>query len=167
MGRGPALLHRSVRWPGQGASTPSQTAWALLALLAAGEDGDAVDRGVSWLLDAQRADGGWDEDLYTGTGFPGDFYINYEMYRLVFPLSALGRYSRRGGGSDEWPRSSSRRCAPSTPPWPGACPTRSSSGAAWAPNACASWLPRLAELSPDAVVVAGVAGRPGSVAARG
>jgi squalene-hopene/tetraprenyl-beta-curcumene cyclase len=80
------------QWRGRGESTPSQTAWALLALLAAGQDGDAVERGVAWLVAAQRPDGGWDEDLFTGTGFPGDFYINYEMYRLVFPLSALGRY---------------------------------------------------------------------------
>jgi squalene-hopene/tetraprenyl-beta-curcumene cyclase len=79
------------QWRGRGASTASQTAWALLALLAAG-GGPAVERGVAWLIDTQRADGGWDEDLYTGTGFPGDFYINYEMYRLVFPVSALGRY---------------------------------------------------------------------------
>ena len=78
-------------WRGRGASTASQTAWALLALLAAGE-GPALARGVAWLITNQRRDGGWDEDLYTGTGFPGDFYINYEMYRLVFPLSALGRY---------------------------------------------------------------------------
>jgi squalene-hopene/tetraprenyl-beta-curcumene cyclase len=77
---------------GRGESTASQTAWALLALIAAGEDSAAVDRGVTWLVDTQRGDGGWDEDLYTGTGFPGDFYINYEMYRVVFPLSALGRY---------------------------------------------------------------------------
>ena len=48
--------------------------------------------GIAWLVENQQADGGWDEELYTGTGFPGDFYINYEMYRLVFPLSALGRY---------------------------------------------------------------------------
>jgi squalene-hopene/tetraprenyl-beta-curcumene cyclase len=77
---------------GRGASTPSQTAWALLALLAVDPGGEAVARGVRWLLDAQRPDGGWDEDLYTGTGFPGDFYISYEMYRVVFPLSALGRF---------------------------------------------------------------------------
>jgi squalene-hopene/tetraprenyl-beta-curcumene cyclase len=44
------------------------------------------------LAEHQRADGCWDEDLYTGTGFPGDFYINYEMFRLIFPISALGRY---------------------------------------------------------------------------
>jgi squalene-hopene/tetraprenyl-beta-curcumene cyclase len=77
---------------GRGESTPSQTAWALLALLAVDPAGDAVVRGIRWLLDAQRPDGGWDEEAYTGTGFPGDFYISYEMYRVVFPLSALGRF---------------------------------------------------------------------------
>ncbi|SNT59808.1 squalene-hopene/tetraprenyl-beta-curcumene cyclase [Actinomadura meyerae] len=79
-------------WIGRGASTPSQTAWALLALLAAGERSPAVDAGVRWLVDNQRPDGNWDEDNFTGTGFPGDFYINYHLYRLVFPISALGRY---------------------------------------------------------------------------
>ncbi|TDB79242.1 squalene--hopene cyclase [Actinomadura sp. KC216] len=79
-------------WIGRGASTASQTAWALLALLAAGERSPAVDAGVRWLVDHQRPDGTWDEDQYTGTGFPGDFYINYHLYRLVFPISALGRY---------------------------------------------------------------------------
>ena len=88
---------------GRGESTASQTAWALHALLAAGEaagggaagggDGAAcVERGVRWLADHQRPDGTWDEPQYTGTGFPGDFYINYHLYRLVFPVSALGRY---------------------------------------------------------------------------
>jgi squalene-hopene/tetraprenyl-beta-curcumene cyclase len=78
---------------GQGASTASQTAWALLALLAAGEHHSAAaERGVRWLAATQRADGSWDEPQYTGTGFPGDFYINYHLYRLAFPLSALGRY---------------------------------------------------------------------------
>ncbi|MFV2177871.1 squalene--hopene cyclase [Actinomadura sp. LOL_016] len=81
-------------WIGRGTSTPSQTAWALLALLAAGERGPAVDRGVRWLIEHQRPDGTWDEDHFTGTGFPGDFYINYHLYRLVFPVSALGRYAR-------------------------------------------------------------------------
>ena len=66
------------------------------ALLAVDPDTDAVARGVDWLVRTQRRDGGWDEDLYTGTGFPGDFYINYEMYRVVFPLSALGRYLAAG-----------------------------------------------------------------------
>ncbi|MEU6041502.1 squalene--hopene cyclase [Actinomadura sp. NPDC047616] len=79
-------------WIGRGVSTPSQTAWALLALLAAGERSAAVDGGVGWLVRNQREDGTWDEDHFTGTGFPGDFYINYHLYRLVFPVSALGRY---------------------------------------------------------------------------
>ncbi|MGH9300636.1 MAG: squalene--hopene cyclase [Acidimicrobiales bacterium] len=83
-------------WRGQGSSTPSQTAWALLALLAAGERGQATRRGVGWLLDNQREDGSWDEPFFTGTGFPGDFYINYHLYRLVFPIMALGRYLNGG-----------------------------------------------------------------------
>jgi squalene-hopene/tetraprenyl-beta-curcumene cyclase len=92
---------RSYRQPelvGRGVSTASQTAWALLALLAAGADtgpGGALDRGVDFLVRTQRADGNWDEPHFTGTGFPGDFYINYHLYRLVFPLSALGRYVER------------------------------------------------------------------------
>jgi len=89
-------------WAGRGESTASQTAWALLALLAAGGPGEqaSIDRGVRWLAQAQRPDGTWDEPQYTGTGFPGDFYINYHLYRLVFPVSALGRYlSAKGGAS--------------------------------------------------------------------
>jgi squalene-hopene/tetraprenyl-beta-curcumene cyclase len=82
-------------WSGKGTSTASQTAWALLALLAAGERTDAVERGVHFLVSTQRADGDWDEPEFTGTGFPGDFYIRYHMYRIVFPLMALGRYVRR------------------------------------------------------------------------
>jgi squalene-hopene/tetraprenyl-beta-curcumene cyclase len=82
-------------WVGRGDSTPSQTAWALLALLAAGEDSEAVRRGIRHLVDTQRRDGGWDEHRYTGTGFPGDFYIGYHLYRLVFPIWALGRYLGR------------------------------------------------------------------------
>ena len=82
---------------GQGTSTASQTAWALLALLAAGEQhGTAAERGVRWLAATQRRDGSWDEPQYTGTGFPGDFYINYHLYRLAFPLTALGRYVHGG-----------------------------------------------------------------------
>ena len=77
---------------GLGASTPSQTAWALLALLAAGERGAPTQRAVAWLARAQRADGDWDEPHFTGTGFPGDFYIRYHLYRLSFPLMALGRF---------------------------------------------------------------------------
>jgi squalene-hopene/tetraprenyl-beta-curcumene cyclase len=82
----------SPEWIGRGPSTASQTAWALLALHAAGEHrGEAAARGVGWLVDTQREDGGWDEPQYTGTGFPCDYYINYHLYRLVFPVMALGR----------------------------------------------------------------------------
>jgi squalene-hopene/tetraprenyl-beta-curcumene cyclase len=89
-----------VNWSGRGASTASQTAWALLALLAAGErDNPVTERGVRWLASTQRADGSWDEPYFTGTGFPGDFYLNYHLYRLAFPVSALGRYVR-GNSND-------------------------------------------------------------------
>ena len=83
-------------WAGKGTSTASQTAWALLALLAvpSAESRAAIERGIRFLAETQREDGTWDEDLYTGTGFPGDFYINYHLYRLVFPITALGRYAR-------------------------------------------------------------------------
>jgi squalene-hopene/tetraprenyl-beta-curcumene cyclase len=82
---------------GQGHSTASQTAWALLALLAAGERANPVtERGIRWLAETQRPDGSWDEPWFTGTGFPGDFYINYHLYRLTFPVSALGRYVNGG-----------------------------------------------------------------------
>jgi squalene-hopene/tetraprenyl-beta-curcumene cyclase len=77
---------------GQGTSTASQTAWALLALLAADRRGGSTDRGIEFLVGSQREDGTWDEPWFTGTGFPGDFYINYHLYRLVFPVMALGRY---------------------------------------------------------------------------
>jgi squalene-hopene/tetraprenyl-beta-curcumene cyclase len=77
---------------GQGTSTASQTAWALLALLAAGRRGPSPDRGFDFLVGTQQADGTWDEPWFTGTGFPGDFYINYHLYRLVFPVMALGRW---------------------------------------------------------------------------
>lgn len=79
-------------WIGRGVSTASQTAWALLALIAAERVDEPVRRGIDWLIRTQRPDGGWDEPQFTGTGFPGDFYINYQLYRLVFPLTALGRY---------------------------------------------------------------------------
>jgi squalene-hopene/tetraprenyl-beta-curcumene cyclase len=80
---------------GRGTSTASQTAWALLALLAAGRrDSEPVRRGIGFLVDTQGPDGTWDEELFTGTGFPGDFYINYHLYRHTFPLTALGRYCR-------------------------------------------------------------------------
>ena len=89
-----ARSYRDPAWIGRGVSTPSQTAWALLALHAAGERSEAVALGVDFLVTTQREDGGWDEDHYTGTGFPGDFYINYHLYRVVFPIMALARCAR-------------------------------------------------------------------------
>lgn len=82
-------------WIGRGDSTASQTGWALLALLAVERrDSEAVQRGIAYLARTQRGDGGWDEPQFTGTGFPGDFYLNYHLYRVIFPLTALGRYLR-------------------------------------------------------------------------
>ncbi|GAB2958512.1 squalene--hopene cyclase [Micromonospora polyrhachis] len=93
--------YRDQYWLGRGASTASQTAWALLALHAAGVgDSAAAWRGVHWLVQTQRPDGSWDEPHYTGTGFPGDFYINYHLYRLVFPVTALGRLLDAAGTRD-------------------------------------------------------------------
>lgn len=97
-------------WHGRGPSTASQTAWALLALLAAGEArSEAVERGVRYLVSAQAPNGEWPEDGFTGTGFPRDFMLKYHMYRNYFPLWALGRYRRilQGNaihlpGSDPW-----------------------------------------------------------------
>jgi squalene-hopene/tetraprenyl-beta-curcumene cyclase len=85
--------YRDDTWRGRGESTPSQTAWALMALIAAGRAAsEACARGVGYLVDTQEESGTWDEPWFTGTGFPWDFSINYHLYRLVWPLSALGRY---------------------------------------------------------------------------
>jgi squalene-hopene/tetraprenyl-beta-curcumene cyclase len=73
-------------------STSSQTAWALIGLMAAGESGDAVDRGVAYLTKTQGRDGFWDEPRYTATGFPRVFYLRYHGYSKFFPLWALARY---------------------------------------------------------------------------
>jgi squalene-hopene/tetraprenyl-beta-curcumene cyclase len=83
--------YRDPSWRGRGASTASQTAWALIGLHAAGQDGPVSERALRFLVDTQRPGGGWDEPYYTGTGFPGDFYLNYHLYRDVFPVMALGR----------------------------------------------------------------------------
>jgi len=80
---------------GQGVSTPSQTAWAIMAFVAAG-DLQAVElhRGLRYLVETQNVDGSWDETVFTGTGFPKVFYLAYTMYRNYFPLMALGEYQR-------------------------------------------------------------------------
>jgi squalene-hopene/tetraprenyl-beta-curcumene cyclase len=75
------------------ASTASQTAWALLGLMAAGEvDSDAVQRGIEWLRATQAEDGLWDEENYSGGGFPRVFYLRYHGYSKYFPLWAMARY---------------------------------------------------------------------------
>ena len=81
------------------ASTPSQTGWALLALMAAGDvESDAVRRGVEYLLAAPRNGGEWEEKHYTAVGFPKVFYLRYHGYSAYFPLWALARYRRRKEG---------------------------------------------------------------------
>jgi squalene-hopene/tetraprenyl-beta-curcumene cyclase len=92
---------------GVGVSTPSQTAWGILGLLAAGDTrSDSVAKGIKWLLAKQQADGAWDEStgqektrqaIYTGTGFPRVFYLAYPLYRDYFPLLALTSYKRAMG----------------------------------------------------------------------
>ncbi|ADW68645.1 squalene--hopene cyclase [Granulicella tundricola] len=88
---------------GTGPSTPSQTAWALLGLLAANDTrSDSVAKGVRWLIDRQHEDGSWDElaagrngeSHYTGTGFPTVFYLGYHLYKQYFPLLALTTYKQ-------------------------------------------------------------------------
>ncbi|MGH9533160.1 MAG: squalene--hopene cyclase [Terriglobales bacterium] len=81
---------------GIGPSTPSQTAWAVLGLQAAGDlRSDSAHRGVAYLLQHQKRDGSWDERHFTGTGFPRVFYLAYHLYRNYFPLLALTEYSRK------------------------------------------------------------------------
>jgi len=83
---------------GIGESTASQTAWALLALMAAGEARtSSVARGIEYLIRNQKPDGTWDEEQFTGTGFPKYFMIKYHVYRNCFPLMALGTYSSLAG----------------------------------------------------------------------
>jgi squalene-hopene/tetraprenyl-beta-curcumene cyclase len=80
---------------GQGPSTASQTAWGAMGLMAAvGPKDPAVRKAIEWLIDHQTADGNWEEEFFTGTGFPKVFYLKYHLYRLYFPLTALSRYRR-------------------------------------------------------------------------
>jgi squalene-hopene/tetraprenyl-beta-curcumene cyclase len=84
-----------LAWRGRGVSTASQTAWGLMGLVAAGEArSESAARAVAWLAENQRPDGDWDEQHFTGTGFPRDFLIRYHLYRIVWPIIALARYTR-------------------------------------------------------------------------
>jgi len=81
---------------GQGNATPSQTAWGLIGLLAAGDPGDpAIAKAAESLVRQQNVDGSWDEDEFTGTGFPCVFYLKYHLYRNSFPVYALSRFYRQ------------------------------------------------------------------------
>ncbi len=81
--------------------TPSQTAWALLGLMAAGEvDHPQVQRGIRYLLDNQAGDGLWEEERFTATGFPRVFYLRYHGYRKFFPLWAVARYRNLTAAND-------------------------------------------------------------------
>jgi squalene-hopene/tetraprenyl-beta-curcumene cyclase len=76
-------------------STPSQTAWAVLGLMAGGDTTSrSLHHGIEYLLETQRPDGSWNESLSTGTGFPKVFYLTYHFYRLYFPLLALAEFAR-------------------------------------------------------------------------
>jgi squalene-hopene/tetraprenyl-beta-curcumene cyclase len=79
-----------------GESTASQTAWAVMGLICAGKtEGDAVARGIDYLIRTQNDQGTWDEDMFTGAGFPKVFYLKYHLYRHSFPLMALGMYRNK------------------------------------------------------------------------
>jgi len=87
---------------GVGASTASQTAWAVMGLLAANDTrSDSLQRGIAYLLQTQHRDGSWNEAWYTGTGFPRVFYLMYYMYRQYFPLIALTAYAKAAAVSPE------------------------------------------------------------------
>jgi squalene-hopene/tetraprenyl-beta-curcumene cyclase len=97
------------RLAGQGTPTASQTAWALLGLIAAGEaHSDAVRAGIAYLLATQAKDGTWPEEQFTGTGFPKVFYLKYHLYAVYFPLMALARYRSAGASQDACPTVSRR-----------------------------------------------------------
>jgi squalene-hopene/tetraprenyl-beta-curcumene cyclase len=88
---------------GQGPSTASQTAWGLIGLLAGSSVNDpAVEKAVAYLLREQQEDGSWGEADFTGTGFPGVFYLKYHLYRNSFPVYALARYANQARGGGEY-----------------------------------------------------------------
>ena len=88
---------------GQGNSTPSQTAWGLIGLLAGTDPSDpAVGRAAAYLVQQQNANGSWSEDDFTGTGFPGVFYLKYHLYKNSFPVYALARFQNNGKRAEEF-----------------------------------------------------------------
>jgi squalene-hopene/tetraprenyl-beta-curcumene cyclase len=88
---------------GQGPSTPSQTAWGLIGLMAgAAHDDPAVSRAVGYLVKEQNEDGSWSEADFTGTGFPGVFYLKYHLYRNSFPVYALARYRNQASNTADY-----------------------------------------------------------------
>ena len=90
------LSDRDSAWRGRGDSTASQTAWALIGLIAGEEEiSENVVRGVRWLLDRQNSAGSWDETAFTGNGFPNHFYMRYYLYPHYFPLLALANFRAR------------------------------------------------------------------------
>ncbi|MFV1951726.1 MAG: squalene--hopene cyclase [Nitrospinota bacterium] len=91
-GEGPES-YKNIGVAGIGKATPSQTSWAIMALIAADEARcDEVIKGVKYLIDSQNSEGRWEEEAFTGTGFPNVFYLGYEMYSIYFPLMALGNF---------------------------------------------------------------------------
>ena len=83
-------------WRGRGTPTASQTAWGLLGYVAGGAaESEPAQRAADWLCASQEPNGDWSEEHYTGTGFPTDFMIRYHLYRLYFPVMALGRLRER------------------------------------------------------------------------
>jgi len=88
---------------GQGNSTASQTAWGLIGLLAGAQSNDpAIQKAVAYLVHQQNTDGSWSESDFTGTGFPGVFYLKYHLYRNSFPLYALARFRNQVQGPHEY-----------------------------------------------------------------
>jgi squalene cyclase len=88
---------------GQGQSTPSQTAWGLIGLLAGADPNDpAIAQAAAYLVGQQNANGSWSEEDFTGTGFPGVFYLKYHLYKNSFPVYALARYRNHAKRAKEF-----------------------------------------------------------------
>ncbi len=96
------LSDKDPNWRGRGASTASQTAWAIIGLIA-GEDGlgENAIRGAQWLIEQQNSAGSWDETAFTGNGFPNHFYMRYYLYPHYFPLLALANFRARLDATSE------------------------------------------------------------------